>query len=231
MQIEAKDLEKTYIDSHGRSVEALRGVTLHVDAGEFLAISGSSGCGKSTLLNLLGCLDRPDRGSCLLDGEDVVSSPERRRAEFRNARIGFVFQSFHLLPFLDVQENIELPYLYSHKPPPTKGRVSELLESVGIPGMEHRYPGELSGGQQQRVAIARALALRADLLLADEPTGNLDTTSAQAILDLFVTLSESGRTIVLVTHDPSVAGRARRQVQMSQGLIVHDTGNGAGVRV
>ena len=223
MRIELRDLHKTYHDSRGQPVRALCGVNLQVPSGNFVAISGSSGCGKSTLLNLMGCLDRPESGSCILDGEDVAGWAERQRAALRNRRVGFVFQSFHLLPFLSVRENVELPLLYCRDTSPAKPGVSALLESVGLAGMEERYPAELSGGQQQRVAVARALVLGADLLLADEPTGNLDPTSAQAILDLFAELARRGRTIILVTHDAAVANRAARQVQMTAGRITQDT--------
>ena len=223
MQITLQNIHKTYRDSHGQQVPALRGLNLRVAAGEFVAISGTSGCGKSTLLNVLGCLDRPDEGSSSLDGEDVTGWQEARRASFRNRRIGFVFQSFHLLPFLTVRQNVELPYLYSDGNPPASDAVSDLLRSVGLEGVEDRYPGELSGGQQQRVAIARALVLGADLLLADEPTGNLDPATAQTILDLFAELARQGKTVILVTHDPAVASRAGRQVQMAAGTVVHDT--------
>jgi putative ABC transport system ATP-binding protein len=224
MQIEAHDLYKTYRDSRGQLVQALCGVDLHVGAGEFVAVSGPSGCGKSTLLNVLGCLDRPDRGSCRLDGEEVASWQETRRAAFRNRHLGFVFQSFHLLPFLSVKDNVELPLLYAHDSPATALlNVSDLLDSVGLAETEERYPAELSGGQQQRVAIARALVLGADLLLADEPTGNLDPATAHTILDLFAELARRGRTIILVTHDPAVAGRASRKLQMAVGKIVQDT--------
>ena len=225
MRIEISDLEKTYRDSHGQPVPALRGLNLRVATGEFVAVTGASGCGKSTLLNVLGCLDRPDRGSCRLDGEDVADWPERRRAAFRNRRIGFVFQSFHLLPFLTVRQNVELPFLYNDEDSPASNAVSTLLKSVGLEDMESRFPGELSGGQQQRVAIARAMLLGADLFLADEPTGNLDAVMAQTILDLFVELAHKGKTILLVTHDPTVAHRAARTVQMAAGQIVNDTGS------
>lgn len=229
MRVELQDIHKTYKDSHGQPVPALQGVALRVEPAEFVAISGSSGCGKSTLLNVIGCLDRPDRGSCRLNGEDVSDWPERRRAMFRNRHIGFVFQSFHLLPFLTVQQNVELPYLYGDEGnPPGSDAVVKVLNSLGLEGVENRYPGELSGGQQQRVAIARALLLGADLLLADEPTGNLDAATAQSILDLFTDLTKQGKTIVLVTHDPAVARRAARQVQMASGRIVQDTAAVAG---
>jgi len=224
MQIDAQDLHKTYRDSRGQPVQGLCGVDLHVPSGDFVAISGPSGCGKSTLLNVLGCLDRPDSGSCRFDGEDIAAWPERRRAVFRNRRLGFIFQSFHLLPFLNVRENVDLPLLY-FRDTPSPGRLdmADLLGSVGLERTEERYPAELSGGQQQRVAIARALVLGADLLLADEPTGNLDPASAKTILDLFAEFARRGRTIILVTHDPAVAGRASRQLQMAAGRIVQDT--------
>lgn len=227
MQIDAIDLDKAYRDTRGQAIQALCGAELHVAAGEFVAISGPSGCGKSTLLNVLGCLDRPDSGSCRLDGEDVGGWPEVRRASFRNRRLGFVFQGFHLLPFLNVRENVELPLLYFRETPiPPRPTIADLLASIGLDGTEERYPAELSGGQQQRVAIARALVLGADLLLADEPTGNLDPTTAQKILDLFAEFARRGRTIILVTHDPAVAGRADRQLQMAAGRIVQDTAAG-----
>jgi len=224
MQIDAKDLYKTYRDSRGQPVQALCGVDLHVSSGDFVAISGPSGCGKSTLLNVLGCLDRPDSGFCQLDGENIAAWREGRRAAFRNRRLGFVFQSFHLLPFLNVQQNVDLPLLYVRDTPsPGRQDMAGLLGSVGLAGTEERYPAELSGGQQQRVAIARALVLGADLLLADEPTGNLDPTTAQPILDLFADLASRGRTIILVTHDPAVARRATRQVHMAAGRIVQES--------
>jgi putative ABC transport system ATP-binding protein len=223
MQIDAEDLYKTYRDSRGQPVAALRGVSLHVPTGDFVAISGPSGCGKSTLLNVLGCLDRPDSGSCRMDRDDVATWPEPRRAAFRNRHLGFVFQSFHLLPFLNVRDNVELPLLYSRDAPAVPPSIGELLDSVGLSGTEERFPSELSGGQQQRVAIARALVMGADVLLADEPTGNLDPVTASTILDLFADLARRGRTIILVTHDPAVASRAARRVQMASGTIVHDT--------
>lgn len=224
MRVELQDIHKTYRDTHGQPVPALLGVDLRVEPAEFVAITGSSGCGKSTLLNAIGCLDRPDRGACRLNGEDVSDWPEHRRAMFRNRHIGFVFQSFHLLPFLTVQQNVELPYLYCDEDnPPASDAIVKLLNSLGLEGVESRYPGELSGGQQQRVAIARALLLGADVLLADEPTGNLDATTAQSILDLFTDLTKQGKSIILVTHDPAVARRAARQVQMASGKIAQDT--------
>jgi putative ABC transport system ATP-binding protein len=226
MRIDVSDLRKTYTDRRGAPVPALSGVDLHVPSGDFVAVSGPSGCGKSTLLNVLGCLDRPDGGVCQLDGEDVAGWPEARRAAFRNRRLGFVFQSFHLLPFLNVRENVELPLLYARRAAAQRVATADVLTAVGLPGMEERYPSELSAGQQQRVAIARALVLGADLVLADEPTGNLDPASAQTILDVLADLAQRGRTIVLVTHDPAVAARGTRRVAMSAGRVVHDTAAG-----
>jgi putative ABC transport system ATP-binding protein len=224
MRIEISGLQRTYTDNRGEPVPALRGIDLQVLPGDFVAVSGPSGCGKSTLLNVIGLLDRPDGGACRLDGENVSVWSEAQRAAFRNQRLGFVFQSFHLLPFLSVRANVELPLLYAREA--VAGRATDslgVLRSVGLEGLENRYPSELSGGQQQRVAIARALLLGADLLLADEPTGNLDPDSSKNILDLFNDLASRGRTIVLVTHDPTVAARATRRVQMAHGRIVHDS--------
>jgi putative ABC transport system ATP-binding protein len=223
--IEAVDIAKTYRDRQGNSVPVLNGLTLRVAPGEFVSLSGPSGCGKSTLLNVLGCLDRPDSGSYQFDGQDVAGWSERRRAELRNRRIGFVFQSFHLLPFLPLEGNIKLPLLYSHTKTSVADRVKQLLRDLELDGMGHRYPGELSGGQQQRVAIARALVLGADLILADEPTGNLDSDSAQGVLDVLERLVQQGKTVLLVTHDPAVARRASRQIRLEGGRIA--SGNGA----
>jgi ABC-type lipoprotein export system ATPase subunit len=224
MLIEALDLNKTYRDRQGQPVPVLKGLTLQLAAGEFVAVSGTSGCGKSTLLNILGCLERPDGGTYRFDGQDLSACPERQRAELRNRRIGFVFQNFHLLAFLSAQENVALPFLYAGaSQAPTKGQAATLLASVGLAGKERRYPGELSGGEQQRVAVARALALGADLILADEPTGNLDAATAKEVLDLFDRLVQQGKTVLLVTHDPTVAGRARRRLHLQGGKIVIDT--------
>jgi putative ABC transport system ATP-binding protein len=226
--IEAVDIAKTYRDRQGNSVPVLNGLTLRVAPGDFVSLSGPSGCGKSTLLNLLGCLDRPDSGSYQFDGEDVSGWSERRRAELRNRRIGFVFQSFHLLPFLTVEGNIRLPLLYSHTKISVEDRLKQLLRDFELGGMGHRYPGELSGGQQQRVAIARALVLGADLILADEPTGNLDSDSAQGVLDVLERLVQQGKTVLLVTHDPAVARRASRQIRLEAGRIASENGTNHG---
>lgn len=228
MLIEAVDIAKTYRDRQGNSVPVLNGLTLRVAPGDFVSLSGPSGCGKSTLLNLLGCLDRPDSGSYQFGGQDVSGWSERRRAELRNRRIGFVFQSFHLLPFLTVEGNIRLPLLYSHTKTTVEERVKQLLRDFELGGMGHRYPGELSGGQQQRVAIARALVLGADLILADEPTGNLDSDSAQGVLDVLERLVQQGKTVLLVTHDPAVARRASRQIRLEAGRIASENGTNKG---
>ena len=224
MFVEVLDLHKTYRDRQGQPAPVLKGLSLQLKAGEFVAIRGASGCGKSTLLNILGCLERQDSGTHCLDGQDVGGWPERQRAELRNRRIGFVFQSFHLLPFLNVKENVELPFIYAAAgQTPPAGRSEELLATVGLGGKEQRYPGELSGGEQQRVAIARALVLGADLVLADEPTGNLDGATAGGVLDLFDQLVKEGKTVLLVTHDPAVAGRAQKRLLLEGGKIAEET--------
>lgn len=222
MLIEAAAIEKTYKDRQGNAVPVLKGLGLQIAAGDFVSLSGPSGCGKSTLLNVLGCLDRPNSGSYLFDGQETQEWAERKRADLRNSRIGFVFQSFHLLPFLTVEGNVKLPFIYSRSQKSADERVARVLEDVGLSGMGQRFPSELSGGQQQRVAIARALVLGADVILADEPTGNLDTESAQGILDVFEKLVQQGKTVLLVTHDPAIARRASRQIRLEGGRIASD---------
>jgi putative ABC transport system ATP-binding protein len=208
-------------------VEALRGIDLTVRGGEFLAITGPSGSGKSTLMNLIGCLDTPTSGEYRLRGERVSGLGRDELAAIRNRRVGFVFQNFNLLPQITAFENVELPLLFGGVPRRRRReRVTELLERVGLGGrMEHR-PTELSGGEMQRVATARALAMDPDLILADEPTGNLDTTSGRDILDLFRALWEQGRTVLVITHDPALARRAPRQVEIRDGRITEDSGAG-----
>jgi putative ABC transport system ATP-binding protein len=230
MLIETANIQKTYRDRQGAVVSVLNGLSLQIARGDFVSLAGPSGCGKSTLLNILGCLDRPDGGVYRFDGQDVLGWPERQRADLRNRKIGFVFQSFHLLPFLTVEGNVQLPFTYSRSETPNAGAVVKLLQEVELGGMERRYPGELSGGQQQRVAIARALVLGADLILADEPTGNLDAESAQGILDVFVRLVDQGKTLLLVTHDPAVARRAFRQIRLEGGRIASDTAAAQGAK-
>jgi putative ABC transport system ATP-binding protein len=201
-------------------VEALRGIDLDVDEGEYLAIMGPSGSGKSTLMHIIGCLDVPTAGTYALDGTDVSRMSEKQLAEVRNKKIGFVFQQFNLLASLSALRNVELPMVYAGVPAPQRRERAELaLEKVGLAKrMQHR-PGELSGGQQQRVSVARALVTDPALILADEPTGNLDSHSTGEILELFEELNEAGRTIVIITHEPDVGERARHLVHIYDGLL------------
>jgi putative ABC transport system ATP-binding protein len=217
--IRARGLTKTY-GANGTAVHALRGVDLDVEQGEFVALVGPSGSGKSTLMALLGCLDQPTSGSYALDGEPVEALSGAELAAVRNRKVGFVFQTYNLLPRASVARNVELPLLYAGVPKrERRRRALELLEQVGIPEKADRLPGELSGGQRQRVAIARALANEPALLLADEPTGALDSKTGGEVLDLFVALHARGNTVVLVTHDPRIAGLASRQVELRDGLV------------
>jgi putative ABC transport system ATP-binding protein len=217
--IELQGIGRTYRRSGGAPVVALDDVSLRIERGDFLAIVGTSGSGKSTLMNVLGLLDRPDTGRYLLDGEDVASLDVDRQAGVRNRRIGFVFQAFHLLPRTTALENVELPLVYSDRAD-IAGLGRRALEQVGLGDRIGHQPSELSGGQQQRVAIARALVNEPDLLLADEPTGNLDANSASDVLSVFETLNKAGRTIVIVTHDPGVAAHCSRVARIEGGRIV-----------
>ncbi len=219
--IELHGIGKRFDRPAGDPVQALAGVSLDIDRGEFVAIVGPSGSGKSTLLTILGALDQPSEGRYLFNGEDVARLSIADQARFRNKKIGFVFQTFHLMPRTTALENVELPLVYSDRVS-IKGLGQRALEAVGLADRMQHTPGELSGGQQQRVAIARALVNEPDLLLADEPTGNLDAQSAGEVMRIFQTLHQSGRTIVLVTHDPIMAGHARRTIRIDGGRIVAD---------
>lgn len=204
-------------------VHALRGVSVTINEGEYVAVVGPSGSGKSTMMNLIGCLDRPSDGRYYLSGTDVSSMDENQLADVRNQRIGFVFQTFNLLPRLTAYENVELPLIYMGLPAKTrKEKVAACLAQVGLSERKSHRPAELSGGQRQRVAVARALVTDPAILLADEPTGNLDQRTGQEILALFADLNARGQTIVLVTHDPHIAERAERVIEIRDGLITAD---------
>jgi putative ABC transport system ATP-binding protein len=221
--IELNNLTKTYrmgdIDVH-----ALRGVDMKVEEREFLAITGASGSGKSTMLNILGCLDLPSGGEYVLGGIHVSGLDKRELADIRNEKIGFVFQGFNLLPRTSALENVELPLLYDRagriKDPSRKA--IEVLTRVGLADRLHHEPNKLSGGEQQRVAIARALINEPSILLADEPTGNLDTVTSMEVIDIFRDLNRQGMTIILVTHEPDIAHQARRAIELRDGRIVKD---------
>ncbi len=216
--IEARSLVKRYLLG-GTEVRALDGVDLDVMPGEMLAITGPSGSGKSTLMQIIGCLDRPDSGRYVLAGQDVSRLGSNQLAEIRNRRIGFVFQTFHLLPRLSALENVELPLLYAGLPH-AKDRAAEALRKVGLADRSHHAPSQLSGGQRQRVAVARALITDPAIVLADEPTGNLDTRTGEEILALFHALNSEGRTIIVVTHEADVARHCPRQVHIRDGRVV-----------
>ena len=226
--IEARGIEKSYL--MGRvTVEALRGVDLDIGPGEHVAILGPSGSGKSTLMHILGCLDTPTSGDYLLDGRQVSGLRRNDLARIRNEKVGFVFQSFNLLAHASALGNVELPLVYTGTGRRERHRrAAELLERVGLGDrMDHR-PNELSGGERQRVAVARALVIDPYLVLADEPTGNLDTTSGQEIVGLFEDLVEEGRTVIVVTHDHEVARSARRIIRLRDGAVEEDTGEAGG---
>ncbi|HEY8571286.1 ABC transporter ATP-binding protein [Phenylobacterium sp.] len=220
--IEVRSLRKVYTMG-GEDVAALAGVDLDIGRGEYVAVIGPSGSGKSTLMNILGGLDRPTSGAYRFEGEEVGGFLDDELADFRRRRIGFVFQSFQLLPRLTALQNVELPMIYGGMAPgERRARAAELLERVGLGGRMGHKPTQLSGGQQQRVAIARSLANRPDLLLADEPTGALDSHTGEEVLKLFHQLNDEGLTLMVVTHDPDVAAEAHRRVAFRDGLIVSD---------
>ena len=213
---------KTY-GSGDIAVQALRGIDLRVERGEFLAIMGASGSGKSTLMNLIGCLDVPTRGRYLLEGLDVSRLDEIELAFVRNRKIGFVFQSFNLIPRTTALRNVELPLIYARLPKAErKRRAEEALAAVGVGDRMHHVPSQLSGGQQQRVAIARAIVTEPAIVLADEPTGNLDSAASSEVMQIFKRLNQAGRTIVMITHEPDIAAYAKRVVHIADGAILRD---------
>jgi len=218
------DVHKSY-RSGEMEVHAVRGVSLSVQRGEFVALMGSSGSGKSTLMNMLGCLDRPTRGRYFLDGSDVSALERDQLADIRNGKLGFVFQSFNLLPRTSARENVELPLLYGMRNlsnTELRAKADSVLAAVGLQGREDHHPSQLSGGQQQRVAIARALVNDPEVLLADEPTGNLDSRTSVEVMDIFQQLNERGITIIMVTHEPDIASYARRNIVMRDGRVRSD---------
>jgi putative ABC transport system ATP-binding protein len=220
--IRMADIRKIY-DTGKVKVEALKGIDLEIHKGEMVAIVGPSGSGKSTLMNLVGCLDTPSSGSYELGGQAVAGASRDQLAEIRNRRVGFVFQNFNLLPHISAMENVEMPMLFGGmRPAERRARAIELLERVGLGDRAEHKPTELSGGQMQRVAIARALAMNPDIILADEPTGNLDSTSGSDIMTIFTEMWQQGSTLVIITHDPALARRASRLVEIRDGRITAD---------
>ena len=222
--VRLSDVHKTYRTGE-MEVHAVRGVSLEIQCGEFVALMGASGSGKSTLMNILGCLDRPTAGRYVLDESDVSALNRDQLADIRNTKIGFVFQNFNLLPRTSARENVELPLLYGRRGltnAQLREKADAVLVSVGLEGREDHHPSQLSGGQQQRVAIARALINDPEVVLADEPTGNLDSRTSIEIMGIFQQLNERGITIIMVTHEQDIAAYARRNVMMRDGLIVTD---------
>lgn len=218
--IQLEDLYKIYRPGP-TEVRALNGVNLTVEQGDFLAIIGQSGSGKSTLMNILGCLDTPTHGKYWLDGKEVSSLTDDRQSAIRSRSIGFIFQGFHLIPGLDAQENVELPLIYRGIGREKRRRMAaDSLNRVGLGNRLHHRPGEMSGGQQQRVAIARAVAARPPVILADEPTGNLDRQSGHEVMEILRGLNRDGHTVVLITHDGEIARSANRQIRIQDGRIV-----------
>ena len=220
--IELKNITKTYTKNGGVEVKVLQGINLSIKRGEFVSIMAPSGMGKSTMMNIIGGLDRPTSGDYLLDGTAVMGMNDDDLSRTRNKKIGFVFQSFNLLPMTTALENVELPLIYSADDVDIKAKARAALEAVGLGDRVNHLPSELSGGQQQRVAIARALVNDPAIILADEPTGNLDTASSDEVMAIFKKLHKEGRTVILVTHENDVAERAERIIRMKDGQVVSD---------
>ncbi|SRR5579884_107169 len=220
--IRVEELSKTYMRGEGTRVEALKRISFQIELGEFVVVRGSSGSGKSTLLNVIGCLDRPTSGRYWLDGEDVASYSDKQLSRIRNAKIGFIFQSFNLLPRTTSIENVEIPMVYGDGHVDRKKALA-VLERVGLGSRSNHFATELSGGEQQRVAIARALINDPALILADEPTGNLDLNSGREVMSLLQGLNRDGRTILLVTHDDSIAAYGSREIRLKDGSVAADS--------
>ena len=223
MLIELHDVFKIYGEGLESEVRALDGIDLDIDAGEFTAIIGSSGSGKSTIMNILGCLDLPTYGDYLLNGELVSEMDDRELSQIRNEQIGFIFQGFNLIPALTAVENVELPLLYAGKRAGCYDRALDALYRVGIEERADHRPAEMSGGQQQRVAIARAIVTQPSLILADEPTGNLDSKTSADVMEILRELHKSGSTVILITHDRDIAASADRRIRLLDGKIVYDS--------
>ena len=222
--IKLRDIFKIY-QMGGEDVVALKDINLDLRRGDYAAIMGPSGSGKSTLMNIIGCLDVPTSGSYHLNGQEVAAATEDELAAIRNREIGFVFQTFNLLPRATAAKNVELPLIYAGLPPEERRqRAAEVLEAVGLAKRGHHKPNEMSGGERQRVAIARALVNRPSVVLADEPTGNLDTKTGDEILTVFQHINDEGKTVIVVTHDPDVAAKARRTIVLRDGQMVDRTG-------
>ena len=223
MLIEIKDIYKIYNEGRESEVRALNGVSLSIDRGEFVAIVGQSGSGKSTLMNVLGCLDIPTYGEYHLNGTDVTRLSDRQLAHIRNKQIGFIFQGYNLIQELDALENVILPLIYQGVPIwEREDRAMEALARVGMDDRAHHRPSEMSGGQQQRVAIARAIATHPSIIMADEPTGALDSKTGQHVLEILRELYRGGTTVILITHDNGIAATARREVRLSDGMVISD---------